>query len=201
MAIQLIPLPPRKRTKTEKLWYATPGHKCHWCGIDTKLAVGSSPSPDTGTRDHILPRHRGGSNDPSNIVLACYLCNNRRNYEDHYSLPEGHLLGKYKVPGWRDMTNGSGKYVCLTADEKKALFAPKPVLAPSQASPTVPPRVKVPVENVLREQRDQALAEVAYLRKELKQYEETVRSMQEEQKKLTVWRLIRQRIARFINPK
>lgn len=99
------------------------------------------------------------------------------------------------------MTNGSGKYVCLTADEKKALFAPKPVLAPSQASPTVPPRVKVPVENVLREQRDQALAEVAYLRKELKQYEETVRSMQEEQKKLTVWRLIRQRIARFINPK
>lgn len=100
------------------------------------------------------------------------------------------------------MTNGSGKYVCLTADEKKALFAPKPILAPSQASPsTAPARVKVPVENVLREQRDQALAEVAYLRKELKQYEATVRSMQEEQKKLTVWRLIRQRIARFINPK
>lgn len=98
------------------------------------------------------------------------------------------------------MTNGSGKHVCLTADEKKALFAPKPILAPTQASPTTQARVKVSVENVLREQRDQALNEVAYLRKELKQYEATVRSMQEEQKKLTVWRLIRQRIAGFISP-
>lgn len=38
--------------------------QCHYCGSDTDL-----------TRDHVVPRSRGGSNDPENIVYACRSCN------------------------------------------------------------------------------------------------------------------------------
>lgn len=30
------------------------------------------------TRDHLIPRSRGGSDGAANIVAACYACNNRR---------------------------------------------------------------------------------------------------------------------------
>ena len=44
--------------------------KCWYCGIDflnAKL-----------TRDHILPRSKGGLNNPSNLVLACEPCNREK---------------------------------------------------------------------------------------------------------------------------
>jgi hypothetical protein len=47
------------------------------------------------TKDHILPRHRGGTSDENNLVSACALCNNRRSYEDALGLPDGSLLGSY----------------------------------------------------------------------------------------------------------
>lgn len=38
--------------------------KCHYCKNDKNL-----------TYDHIIPRSKGGSNKHTNIVLACYTCN------------------------------------------------------------------------------------------------------------------------------
>lgn len=43
------------------------GRVCAYCGIGKGL-----------TRDHVQPRSRGGSNEPSNIVLACRNCNSAK---------------------------------------------------------------------------------------------------------------------------
>jgi 5-methylcytosine-specific restriction endonuclease McrA len=33
-----------------------------------------------GTIDHVVPRHRGGTNDRENLVSACYSCNSRKGH-------------------------------------------------------------------------------------------------------------------------
>lgn len=40
---------------------------CHYCG--TRL------TPMTATVDHVIPRSKGGTNELSNLVLACRKCN------------------------------------------------------------------------------------------------------------------------------
>lgn len=45
--------------------------RCHYCGaIDVPL-----------TRDHIVPRRRGGADRPWNIVSACGPCNTRKGHK------------------------------------------------------------------------------------------------------------------------
>jgi len=39
------------------------GWTCHWCGGPASHA------------DHLLPRSRGGADDPDNLVAACSPCN------------------------------------------------------------------------------------------------------------------------------
>jgi 5-methylcytosine-specific restriction endonuclease McrA len=41
--------------------------RCHYCGSTSDL-----------TRDHIVPRSRGGSLEPDNIVYACRSCNSAK---------------------------------------------------------------------------------------------------------------------------
>lgn len=50
---------------------------CHVCGgaVDMSLPFNDRMAP---TRDHIVPRHRGGSHDPTNLKLAHRGCNSRR---------------------------------------------------------------------------------------------------------------------------
>ena len=40
---------------------------CHYCG--------QRVSANRGTLDHVIPRSRGGADDPSNLVLSCRSCN------------------------------------------------------------------------------------------------------------------------------
>lgn len=40
---------------------------CYWCG-DTYAS----------TVDHLTPRSRGGTDDKSNLVMACHSCNARK---------------------------------------------------------------------------------------------------------------------------
>ena len=42
------------------------GHRCHYCG-----------NPAT-TADHVVPRSKGGADDPSNLVACCLPCNSSK---------------------------------------------------------------------------------------------------------------------------
>jgi 5-methylcytosine-specific restriction endonuclease McrA len=57
--------------------------KCFWCGVK----VG-----DTYHVDHVTPISRGGSNDPSNLVISCPPCNHSRNNRLPSEWPQGGRL-------------------------------------------------------------------------------------------------------------
>lgn len=57
---------------------------CFYCGI----AFDGSAAGTQRTVDHRLARSRGGSNALSNLVFACYACNQRKR-----DLPEDEFLG------------------------------------------------------------------------------------------------------------
>ena len=170
-----VPLLPRR----EALWLAE-NKRCHWCGCPTRLC--DECDPDQATIEHIKPRCKGGTNDPSNLTSACRQCNCRRSYEDARNMREGALLGKWPLK------NGCGKpkmqkHVALTGDEKRAIIGKKST------------------EDVLREQRDQALKEIGNLRKEMKQWEATVKAKEENIKALkamTLMKFLRKRLAEWI---
>lgn len=52
------------------------GPWCHWCGVIT-----TRPDIPCGTQmtlDHIKRRRHGGPNNPTNLVIACWDCNQKR---------------------------------------------------------------------------------------------------------------------------
>jgi 5-methylcytosine-specific restriction endonuclease McrA len=53
--------------------YIRDGYACVLCGVDL-----SSGDPRNCTLDHHVPRCQGGTNDNSNLYLACRPCNSRR---------------------------------------------------------------------------------------------------------------------------
>lgn len=169
--------PPRR----EALWIAE-GKVCHWCQKPTRLCA--EQDLDQATIEHIIPRGKGGTDDLSNLCSACARCNNRRSHESNLGLPDGALLGKYKETNPYQVPKRA-KRVSLTGDEKRAIRGV--------------PR-KLQTEDVLREQRDQAQREIATLRKEMKQWEVTVAAQEQELKSMTVWKLLRKRLAEWIKP-
>lgn len=55
-------------------------HTCVYCGR-THLHVAdfeTCHAETVATLDHVVPRAAGGSNDPSNLVVACLSCNSSR---------------------------------------------------------------------------------------------------------------------------
>lgn len=59
-----------RRSIKRAIW--RPGHVCYWCHRPL--------SKRKATIDHYVPRSRGGSNSPDNIVLACLKCNQERHH-------------------------------------------------------------------------------------------------------------------------
>ncbi|MFM2661474.1 HNH endonuclease [Vibrio chagasii] len=51
------------------------GGLCHYC--NTPVAIPSMPN-QTYDIDHMFPIARGGTNDPTNLVLSCPKCNNKK---------------------------------------------------------------------------------------------------------------------------
>lgn len=51
-------------------------HRCAYCGI--QLTFDTKTSRTSASRDHVIPRTRGGTNDESNLVAACTHCNTWR---------------------------------------------------------------------------------------------------------------------------
>ncbi|WP_420242132.1 HNH endonuclease [Roseiterribacter gracilis] len=50
---------------------------CHWCGVELRLTR-DVRDPARATREHLVPRHLGGSDDAENLALACAACNGAR---------------------------------------------------------------------------------------------------------------------------
>lgn len=51
--------------------------RCFWCGVQLRLDV-IQPHPQALTADHIVPASWGGADDETNVVAACYACNQSR---------------------------------------------------------------------------------------------------------------------------
>ncbi len=49
--------------------------RCCWC---TKLTVPEPNRKDSATIEHVTPRCEGGADDPDNLAMSCYDCNNKR---------------------------------------------------------------------------------------------------------------------------
>jgi 5-methylcytosine-specific restriction endonuclease McrA len=183
-------------SRREILWNKA-SRKCHWCGNPTllnPLRADGSRDPhawNKATIDHVIPRYKHGTDDDSNLVSACNLCNNRRSHEDTCGLPEGSLLGQYNPGAGKKVKNSRKpdfyRHIALTGDEKKAIRAGK-----------LPTSVKHNTEDVLREQRDQALLRIGTLEKELRQYKATVEAQEMKLNAQGIWRIIRTRIVNFL---
>lgn len=65
----------RKRRRN-KLYQEQDG-LCHWCKKDMRDDV-PEDHPDRVTLDHVMPISKGGTNDLSNLVAACFACNQER---------------------------------------------------------------------------------------------------------------------------
>ena len=60
------PIPQRRLSRKEA--FMRDKYRCQYCGVE---------SHDL-TLDHVMPRHRGGKNEWSNVVSACSNCNHRK---------------------------------------------------------------------------------------------------------------------------
>jgi len=68
----------RRRQSVVKLFNEQAG-KCHYCKEDMVLEYGHKKS---ATRDHVIPKSKGGPTKRWNIVGACYDCNTRKGSMD-----------------------------------------------------------------------------------------------------------------------
>lgn len=71
--------------------YERDGWKCQICFRPTKRTYDHS-DPDSPTLDHVLPRARGGSDDPENLRLAHAMCNAVRGDDS-----QSHVLGMFAL--------------------------------------------------------------------------------------------------------
>ena len=73
---------------TRRRIYERDGWRCVWCGskVTTIKIAGAVDNAllHHATVDHVVPRSRGGSNRPHNLITACGRCNAKRG---HRSVP------------------------------------------------------------------------------------------------------------------
>jgi 5-methylcytosine-specific restriction endonuclease McrA len=73
---------------------AANGRPCPYCA--ETMVIGDVESPHQPTRDHILPRSRGGSHKQNNGLIVCRACNVAK---DNRTLVEWHAqLVRYSDP-------------------------------------------------------------------------------------------------------
>lgn len=172
-------------SRRELLWIKE-GKKCHWCGQPTRLTI--EDAWDQATTDHVLPRYKGGGSEDANLVSACKLCNNRRSHEDQRGLPDGHLLGNYSPGNSKKVRT---RYVALTGDEKNAIKAGKPAFHAVKS-------VSIKTEDLLKDQRDQALREIGKLRTENASLKGQVENFKQKLRTMTFRKLLLIRVARWL---
>ena len=70
------------RPQTRRRIYERDGWLCVWCTV--KVAQQLAPGICLASVDHVVPRSRGGSNRPGNLITCCATCNTKRG---HRSVP------------------------------------------------------------------------------------------------------------------
>ncbi len=80
--VVLIKAPPI-HSSVRRLIFERDGRACKWCGqgvsfFRSRMWPGSARYIPVGHIDHIVPRARGGQNDPENLRLLCEPCNESR---------------------------------------------------------------------------------------------------------------------------
>lgn len=79
------------------------GMKCHYCGIPLTRAYLGNPEAlaaikkqgyGLATVDHVVPLVKGGSNEPWNMVLACFDCNEAKGEASYHNFMKAIRLKK-----------------------------------------------------------------------------------------------------------
>ena len=84
------------RRQLYRMLLARDGTWCHWCGV--RLVTGLPVAPADGyTRDHLVPRAAGGTDELANLVPACQWCNSRRNAMSALEWEASDLLAARRV--------------------------------------------------------------------------------------------------------
>lgn len=78
--VAMLKAPPLKRSEAFAIFNRDNG-RCKLCNSRVKFG-GLNVSPyetiSSGAVDHVIPRARGGRNDPNNLQLTCRTCNSRK---------------------------------------------------------------------------------------------------------------------------
>jgi 5-methylcytosine-specific restriction endonuclease McrA len=80
---------------------------CFYCGRPMRRAAGPTPKggtqPDIRTKDHLLPKIRGGNGSGENIRYACYGCNSDKNRLDlnEYRVVRAFRAGVIPLPAYK----------------------------------------------------------------------------------------------------
>ena len=65
--------------KTKVRVYGRDNYCCRYCGYDMTLHF-PYRHLNVLTVDHVIPRHRGGTNEAGNLVTCCYWCNHDKGH-------------------------------------------------------------------------------------------------------------------------
>jgi 5-methylcytosine-specific restriction endonuclease McrA len=77
----VIPKAPTLTTKQRRAIHDRDAGRCQLCGAPVawhRVPFYDRSDLRTGAVDHVLPRARGGQNDPTNLRLTCETCNAAR---------------------------------------------------------------------------------------------------------------------------
>lgn len=66
---------PRPKPKIIVRLFNNQGGQCAYCGKQMLLHPHDSNNPQAATKDHVIPRSRGGVSDVWNEVASCRSCN------------------------------------------------------------------------------------------------------------------------------
>lgn len=78
------PQPIRRKSTIVKLFTQQAG-RCHYCERRMTLKIGHE---HTATKDHIIPKSKGGPTQMWNLVAACHLCNQRKGAMSYHRFTE-----------------------------------------------------------------------------------------------------------------
>jgi 5-methylcytosine-specific restriction endonuclease McrA len=87
----------REAVLTNENLFLRDGYRCVYCG----RRCGELGPRERLTRDHLVPRSKGGADEWLNVVTACSSCNHRK--DDRLPDAVGHPQVKLWVPTRRDL--------------------------------------------------------------------------------------------------